>query len=485
MARLELAKNFTCQGIQTHFIYTFMLKGFDLRVIASRLKKGRSAEVDGFRTVIPNWTSRADAEGPDPIDPYLALNDPRLEFNGEVPVKRIQLNSGLSLDCHLTRLVVVSESGTGAVDYSLTIANVELNKAEVIAISNLGHRRVGSGVDSLDREISSARLLKQDDGDEVFLFEQFCADVTSTRAFISRTLGQKAWPWIEVDLGLVGWEPNNDLARLLGSHFEVPYPVLILEVNKSIYTTAFLDEQHASKLLDLKQKDIQGFRNSSGQLRKQYHRDLVSILCRSHEPEYPDMGFANRFMETDNGALVNMCSVANGFLHLYARSCLAVFWDLGLTKDATTRDITRNPARYLAPALLETIKYLRMRWHAFAVSARWLDRVTVTICQDKISFREAMDALVEVRRGVALSLREAISYRLSSGSLLVTHNAGLAAFRIEELQKVVADKMITLDRLFINISEQRSIRATSRLIEKQLQVLDAEPDLGELPLNVE
>lgn len=452
----------TCRSLQLNFVYTFMLQGIDLSNAPAVWSESSAEGRPRFQSVTTIRSGRADVTEPDPIDPYLALNQPHVDCVRGPKAIRLRFVSGKEVSAHQCASIRIGEGGVGTAVYCLTVVDQRLTKEEIVALANLGHRKVGPEWAVANENVAPAKILESAAESEVFLFGEFIEDVSAARAAIAKGFKRKSWPWIEVDRGLVGPDHKAPMSttELVSCHFEVPFPVIIVELDREVYASVFLAGDQAAKYVA---GGIRGRGDAGRRLR--LHRDLMTILCRSRETDFPDMGFAAAHIGAKDGTLPNMSSVSNGFLHLYVRSCLGVFGPLGLKQEPESWVPTADPARYLVPALVDTVRHLRGRWHALAVSTQWLDRVAAVLSRDSVALQEAIKALIDIRRGLAGSLRDVVTYRLSSGSLATVYAAGVGAFRIEELQRVIAERMTTLDRLVAAVLEQDALGATDKWMD--------------------
>jgi hypothetical protein len=151
-----------------------------------------------------------------------------------------------------------------------------------------------------------------------------------------------------------------------------------------------------------------------------------------------------------------MCSTSAVFLHIYSRTALAIQSD---------NSISLKHAKYIFPALNETIKYLRIRWHAYAVASQWLEKIIEKFYSDDIEFEKTLEMIIKLRREISRCLSDPITYRLGSGSLNMLYGIGLSVFRIKELQNVVIEKFEMIEKLYDDQKEKARIKEAKVLDE--------------------
>lgn len=476
---------FGASSIILHLIYTFLFSSFNLE---ESIKD--SDQENAFREHLANLLGidpggiRLHWTGEDPgqvlrssdtyLDPYLHLKMSRIEIEWPMSENFLisRLNDGnydsslielSSLRCR-TRLL---ESGQGILEFALrcTPRDIRLFDATTIVhLSNLGMRRAAldgtrDGTDS-NLDVSECRL--EAGGKEIFLFTKFYETTNSLRDAIRSILRrgkEKPFNWIEKELKLFGdIECHGSLL-----HFQDPFPIVELTLTRNAYASAFLDQTQVSTMLGRKPGAFFKRKNKrwrSAQMH--FFLQLLTILFRSKAFNFPDCSFAGSFTHLTHGRLTNMCSTSLVFLHLYSRSALAIKSDF---------EEAEKHARYILPAFVETVQYLRMRWHAYVVAAQWLDIIAEKLSENKVPFERARGMIIESKREISRVLSDPLTHRLSSGSMNKIYELGLEIFRIHEIEKIFFEKSNMVDKLYNDLFELKRFREleeiSSQLLKKQ------------------
>ena len=472
-------EEFVCTKVKIHFIYTFLLSSFDLdeetkkkgeNKIINLLKETFKTHKDSDIKVQIHWF------GEDPLtsiedtylDPYLHLKISHVEIKEIYDMNREVLTvakyQALQKKYRQSEVVISSmqreltvlESGQGIIDYQLEfkLPNTNLfNQEFIVSLCNLGmlRRNFSEEANSI---ISKFLLVKK--GKKLFLFDKFFQDVSCLTQALN-SLFEKSVSWIDTDKNL----------KLMGNiqkygnkiHWQDPFPLMEITVPDSIYIMAFLDKLQSKAYLE-KKIDSEDYKKHKDILGKKYHKDLLTIIARSIAFQFPDSSFATSFGYFSDGYLANMCSTSAVFLHLYSRSCLAI---KGESKSSAKH------AKYIVPALVKTVGYLRMRWHAYVISSQWLDQIIENLSEKPLQFGETLQMIINSRREISRALSDPITYRLGSGSMKKIYELGIDIFRIRALERIITEKSNMIDKLYQNIFEQKRIVELEDISRKLLK----------------
>lgn len=476
-------KEFVSTEITIHFIYTFLFTGFDIeqkidspekedklsKLIKSKLQE---REEDKLKVAVQiHWT------GKDPrseryhgfyLDPYLHLKMSRIEVEYLIAdnlklFKWSQENNKYlptNIKINVKNNINIFESGQGTLDLKINLYPIEkelFNTENIVHLSNLGMRRktlsVLNNYKDKNLDLSEYKLVK--DNQEIFLFEFFFKAILEIKSIFKLIFGDKI-EWIEANpkLKLVG-----DIDKFGTTlHFQDPFPILILTFPDKVYSHSFLDIDQATKFLE----DNSILTNDSFfHYKKELNKELLTLVFRSKGFGYPDSSFAKYFCHFDNDRMINMCSNSLVFLYIYSRTGIAI----------QAQNITsQKHSKYIIPAFVETVKYLRMRWHTYVVASQWLDRIIEYLSKNEPPFKETLDMIIDSRRDISRALCDPITYRLGSGSTYNIYDVGLTIFRIEDLEKIITKKLDMIDRLYSNLFEKERIEVSEEISKKYLKL---------------
>lgn len=464
---------FEATSLTLHLVYTFLFSSFNIEdkintshdETKAREAIAQALEVENDCIVI-HWAgkdTREEKKG-SYLDPYLHLKLSRIEIN-HILSDRLEYLEWKKNKYTVTQIryrLLLLESGQGALEFILDLkrSREELfNIQNIVHLSNLGMYREKVWNHEYDKDIvsSKSKLIKRDGEILLFLmFYKITKALQGTLADFCNRDEENEFKWIDTDqqLKLVG--RIDDHASV--PHFQDPFPVMELTLSDENYAHTFLDIEQAEILIG---KDQSDYSNNWIQNQEKLNKELLTILSRSKVFHYPDVSFASRFGYLINNRLVNMCSTSLIFLHLYSRSGIAI---------RPQNKMAEDHAEYIVPAFIETVLYLRMRWHTYVAATQWLDKIIENLSKNQTPFKEILKMIIESRRGISRALCDPITYRLGSGSMNKVYESGLDIFRMRDIEKIVSEKSDMIDRLYANLFEQQRIDVSEEISKKYLKV---------------
>lgn len=368
-------------------------------------------------------------------------------------------NCDINLDI-IKRQILIMENGQGIETIELQFTPAKgnyLTPLDIVYLSNICMRRRKLH-DTHNREFS---LFKITTGDkEFFVFDQFYNDVIKLYDVLNKLINQTRintkFQWIEIgsENQLVG-----DISTW-GSelHFQDPFPIISVTVSDEVYADCFLDEIQRKSIYYKKSIRLPRLFDYNKSIMM---KELLMILYRSKLPFFQDISFALNSGILVNDKIINMCSNSAVFIHLYSRSGLIV---------RTENTFLKSHAEYIIPAFIETVQYLRMRWHAYVVATQWLEKITESLTCETESFIKVLKKIIEARRVISGALSDPLAYRIGSGSMNKIYETGLSIFRIQDLQKIVIEKFSWIESLFNNLFQYERIKDLDELNKKIIEI---------------
>lgn len=408
----------TFQSVQLHFVYSFLVSPGDLLD-----PQGHR----GLRKVRTSYARGDCADGVrDYLEPYLHLPMERVEGRfrtiprGALRIEKTDTatDRGEFDDVTLSAWTQIFASGWGSVRYVLTIQpsnSVGLARDQIVGLANLGLRREPFAPDS--KPVCPFRLVQKGDQGELTLFDSFRNDAESLAT--------------DPKLGLASpffWDRKQDPS----SCEQYPFPIIICQSGHQFGRLFPRDEENTD--------------HACATERGQLHRDLLTLLLRTIEFD-PDLTFAARHLGFEASRLPNLCSTRKVFLQMYIRSALAVAEDLGLTPE--NDEPSAQPCSYIIPCFVQTVQSLLMRWYAAAVLNQRLERAILDLsaARDVRGLIDQLERAATLRRLVASTLADPVTYRFGSGSLTKLYGVGVHTFRIREIELLLTERLTMLDKL--------------------------------------
>jgi hypothetical protein len=483
-------------SLTLHLMYTFLFSSFDLEesfknnVKEDQLKKSLCSMLKLKEGEISIYTEEGKCNGKQKLfdhylDPFLHLKMSYIEIiskvdvsnqnqairlfeynnNGDYIPSRIKLTS-------LERKIILLESGQGVEDFVLRFSPINqkyIGKLDIVYLSNIGMRRKQLEEQD-DRNRNFSQFMLNQHNKEIFLFEIFFKDITNLKKALEENVNpqkkyilQKSYIQRKENERLFKWVDTDEELKLVGDvqkygselHFQDPFPVICLSIPDKVYAYNFLDPEQ--RKVFLKGQNIKYIRESKANPR--LFKELLMLLFRSKLTQFQDMTFAKGFNLLDEGRVPNMCSNSSVFLYLYSRSAVTV---------STKNSLLKKHADYIVPAFIETIHYLRMRWHTYVIASQWQDRIIESLSRNSTDFRDVLKKIIASRRDISRALSDPLTYRLGSGSMDKIYEIGLNIFRIDELRKIIVDKFSMIDALYSNLFEYEKVQELD-MIEEEIR----------------
>lgn len=470
-------RNFWCNGLEVHFSYEFMFSSLDFSNFVpteeddneSTIKKKLNQRENLCKELEKEGNYKkvglhVGEEGHITIKPLLFLKIPHLRvFIKEEDLITIsgKINDEIYTleNVKLDQRLILFESGMGVCIFVLHIGKAQakigeerrtwrdgegFEKEHIIAISRIARRRkqTKEKIGKLDLSIENGRK---------YLHQEFMNEVDKLKSLLKTYLKDNV-QWIEKDKNLVF--PLTDVESVKEEkketwYFQDPYALIVMKAPRNVYEY-FLD-------VDVTYKDAIRLAELLPQQRDQYYRDVSTILLiGSDETKVLDKSHLKHYIDSD-GRLANMCASSKFFMHLDMRVAIAIYDE----KDSTTALIESS-----IPTFVETINFLRMRWHTYVVADIWLDELIKKICYQFRKVRDKPEILekllkkqleiILVRSEMLRCLQDPITYQTSSGSSIILYKKGVEKFHINELQNIVLNKLDELHKLHDMISQYLS-----------------------------
>jgi hypothetical protein len=387
----------------------------------------------------------------------------------------------------------------GVVDYRLALPDLpslsarsgSLVTEDIVNLLTLGLRR--SRTPRAYAKLTCGLAIRQDDGSEFLLHKAFWRDVTACREVLNTSGAvRRDVSWVEVDEDLVGgWNGTASRKPATGNRlFALPYPVLMGEVPAETYDLVFprCSKSPAVAVPHMGQDDAR-----SSRWRADLLSSILTTIFRSREFGEPDWTFAYDRKVLSASGLTNMCSIRTLFTCLFHRVCLVLSPALGI--DRSTGKICAGPGRYIEDALVETVSYLRMLWHVFAITSARLDKALGRLYDEMLVAYEQMSAaglddddvapklisglrckqleLLKAKAEGIRALQDPITCRLGSQTMSNVFDYGIRCFRIADLREAVINKMDHVSRLYdetaayVRWAESDRIRSIWRSMKAQ------------------
>ena len=465
--------SFKAESLTVHYFYTFLFSSFNLEdkinnsgeeeiikhIFIDKFRLSDKLNVDIFWVGKESKTEKGFGFY---LEPYLHLKMSRIEiayplsenielFKWSENINRYELTN---IEIHIKANIKILESGQGIIDLEISFYPKNqnfFNSENVVQLSNIGMRRKTLSTLNIleDKNLDLTEYKLVINNQEIFLFELFYNNISEIKSIFNYIFGDRL-EWIEVNKKLVGdiYKYGNTL------HFQDPFPMIILTLPDDIYAHAFLDVDQTTKLLQkesiLNNDDFLNFKRA-------INKELLTLVFRSKAFGFPDASFAKLFCHFNDDRLTNMCSTSLVFLYIYSRTGIAI---------QAQNSISKKHSKYIIPAFVETVKYLRMRWHTYVVASQWLDKIIENLSDDNISFKNTLEMIVESRRDISRALCDPITFRLGSGSTYKIYDIGLSIFRIEDLEKIITTKFSMIDRLYTNLLDVNRIQTFEDMAKK-------------------
>ena len=489
---VKAKKEIKAKSLTLYFNYTFLFSSFNLESLVNKI--GSEDELNGTISLTLNLPTESikifSEEGKfykeKIFDHYLApflylkmsyieishsiLNDQNEEYylGKWIPNKEDiddYTKSSTKIN-YIKRKIFLMESGQGTecIEVNCTPPVGKLfSSLDIVYLSNIGMRRRKFKKDKMNRQFSEYKLIKHDS--EFFLFDFFFEDITNLKNCLNTIVSSNEnieksddvkFKWIETDSK---YKLAGDVIKYKSNlHFQDPFPVISVTVSDDIYADCFLDEDQRKAMYKKKTMKIPKLFESS---KSSMNKELLMLIYMSKLQFFQDISFAIDSNIIKDYKLVNMCSNSAVFLHLYSRSGLIV---------RTENAFLINHAEYIIPAFIETIQYLRMRWHAYVVASQWLEKIIEYLAGDKTAFSSVLKMIIDSRRVISGALSDPLAYRIGSGSMNKIYGLGLNIFRIPELQNIVIEKFSWIETLYNNIFQMERVNKIE-LLDEELRKL--------------
>jgi len=302
--------------------------------------------------------------------------------------------------------------------------------------------RTGAGIYTI--KVTINKLLKIDELNEVLLIGE---DETYQINFSGTSERKSMFQVFKDDMNLIAdkhkwgkdiWFEKEEKLINPDKIYQTPFVYTELELTEEVYKKAVID-------------------------RTAYQKELAAILFRVKEKndwKYIDESYLGKYEDTFDFKLANMHLHSRLFISFHTRSCITICLDRA-----------KPPALYFFPAILDTVQLLRCRWHSYVIFNSYLDKELGVLQESfafgKINVAQFLEKIMSIRENLASSLEDPITWRRASGSLGGVYEKGLKEFRIEELERLMIEKMEMLDRLFENIKECRLRKRIDEIENKQ------------------
>lgn len=406
MKKEHSVKEFNCKSTTIYFIYSFLFSKINIKTDKKIVEEALKS--GGYSPTPPSDKGN--------FEPYLKIREEYIEFDFFHGEAKILMKGGQQKNVVIEKNILFYRTGVG-IHTIKVIIDRSLKIEELIEFSLIG-----------DNETYKMKFGKTQEARS--LFRLFRDDIKLISDKWNLLVGRKEdySIWFESRENLV----NPD------EHYQNPFVYIELELPVEIYKEAFLESN-------------------------EYQREIAAILFRLKVKEdwkYIDDSYLRKYEDAVDSKLVNMHLYSKLFVSFHTRSCIAA---------CTNKN--EQPAVYFLPALLDTVQLLRCRWHSYVVFNSYLDdrlrKLYGNFATGEFHVAQFLEDIISMREDLSSSLEDPITWKRASGSLGGIYEAGLKRFRIENLEKMMIEKMKMLDRLFGNVKEHRFRRKIAKIEEEQ------------------